>query len=136
MQKLKKCLFTPCKLKFTRAPFPLPFPSTIPFAIPFTIFLNYSFCHFPLPYPFTIYFCHIPLPFPLPFLFTIIFFYNDFHLECEEPWFMGFLKMKIDISLIFLETIICRKKFVEQKMCISMRFTTFVCNIFKMLHIS
>ena len=51
---------------------------------------------------------------------TIMFFYNDFHLECEEPWFMGFLKMKIDISLVFLETITRRKKFLKQKMCISM----------------
>ena len=99
-------LFTPCTLEYTRTP--LPFPFTFPFVIPFAIFLNYSFCHFPLPYPFTIYLCHIPLP----FLFTIIFFYNDFHLECEKPWFMGFLQMKIDISLIFSETIICRKKCV------------------------
>ena len=49
---------------------------------------------------------------PLPSI--IMFFYNDFHLECEEPWFMGFKKMKTDISPIFSETI-TRKKNVESK---------------------
>ena len=39
-----------------------------------------------------------------------MFFYNNFHLQCEEPWFIGFLKMKIDISLIFSEIMIRRKK--------------------------
>ena len=53
-----------------------------PYPFPFAIFLNYFFCHFPLPYPFTIYLCHIPLPFHFTIPFAISL-YNYFLLE----WF-------------------------------------------------
>ena len=46
------------------------------------------------------------------------------------------MHLKINLPLIFWETIIPIKKFLQQKMCILMRFTTLIWNIFLILHIS